>query len=90
MSFWLETGTALVYLVSLPLTGLFALWYGEVLIGFAEEARLFFLHLLRQDLMERLEKRRTHILGELDRGREDYLVWLEEPEAKSHNPPHSM
>jgi 1-acyl-sn-glycerol-3-phosphate acyltransferase len=84
VSFWLDMGTAMVYLISLPLTGLFALWYGEVLIGFVEEVRVFFLHLLRRDLMERLEKRRAHILAELDRGREDYLAWQEQ--TRGENP----
>ena len=82
-SFWLAPGLAPLYLISLPLSGLFALWYGEVLTGFAEEARVFFLHLLRRDLMERLEKRRTHILGELDRGREDYLAWQEQTRGET-------
>lgn len=83
MSFWLDAGMAIVYLISLPLTGLFALWYSEYLTGFTEESRVFFLHLLRRDLMERLEKRRIHILAELDRGREDYLAWQEQTRGET-------
>ncbi len=78
VSLWLGMGTALVYLFSLPLTGLVALFYGEVLTGFAEEGRVFLLHLLRRDLMERLQKRRDHIVAKLERAREDYLARQEE------------
>jgi hypothetical protein len=76
---WFEVQTALVYFISLPLTGLFALIYTEALTGFAEEARIFSLHLLRRDLMERLQKRRDRIVAELERGRDEYLASQEIP-----------
>jgi hypothetical protein len=70
---WLGTGTALAYFLLLALTGLFALFYVEILTGFAEDVRVFFLHLLKGDLMERLQKRRNRIVRELERASEEYL-----------------
>jgi 1-acyl-sn-glycerol-3-phosphate acyltransferase len=66
-------GLAIIYLISLPLTGLFALGYQERLSGFFEEVRLFLLHLLRRDEMSRLKKRREAITRELEICREEYL-----------------
>jgi 1-acyl-sn-glycerol-3-phosphate acyltransferase len=72
VGFWAGAWAGLLYLISLPATGLFALFYLERLTGFAEEIRLFFLHLFRRELMERLESHRDRIVQELEQGRKDY------------------
>jgi 1-acyl-sn-glycerol-3-phosphate acyltransferase len=69
---WLGMGTALAYFFLLPAAGLFALFYAETLTGFAEDVRVFFLHLLKRDLIERLQKRRNRIVRELERAGEEY------------------
>ncbi len=69
---WVGTWAGVLYFVSLPVTGLFALSYMERFSGFAEEIHIFFLHLTRRNLMERLGSRRDRILRELERGREEY------------------
>jgi hypothetical protein len=63
---------AWIYFGLLPVTGLFALAYMEGLEGFAEEIRVFFLHLTRRDFMGKLETRRERILQELDLCRRQY------------------
>ncbi len=70
---WAGFGTAIIYLVSLPMTGLLALDYQERMSGFFEEVRLFFVHLFRRDEISRLQKRREAITRELELYREDYL-----------------
>ncbi len=74
VGYWLGGWIALAYLATLPISGLFALGFMEVMTGFAEEVRIFFLHLRRGNLMERLQRRRIRILNELKRDREAYLV----------------
>ena len=59
------SGTAIIYLVSLPVTGLLALGYQEKMFGFFEEVRLFFVHLFSRDEMRRLQERREAITHEL-------------------------
>ncbi len=70
---WAEVGTAIIYLVSLPMTGLLALDYQERMSGFFEEVRLFFVHLFRRDEISRLQQRRESIKRELKLYREEYL-----------------
>jgi hypothetical protein len=70
---WMGSWIALAYFLLLPVTGLFALFYAEDLAGFTEEIRVFLLHLLRGDRMDRLQKRRDRIIRELERGRDEYL-----------------
>jgi hypothetical protein len=69
----LGAATAWFYLGLLPLSGLFALSYMEALEGFADEIRVFFLHLTRQDIVGKLKTRRECILEELELCREQYL-----------------
>jgi hypothetical protein len=71
----LGAATAWIYFGLLPVTGLFALAYMEGLEGFAEEIRVFFLHLSRRDFMGKLKTRREHILQELDLCRQQYENW---------------
>ena len=70
---WAGMGTAIIYLVSLPMTGLLALDYQERMSGFFEEVRLFFVHLFRRDEISRLQQRREAIKRELELYREEYL-----------------
>ena len=74
VGYWMGGWAALGYLATLPISGLFALRFTEVMTGFAEEVRVFFLHLRRGNLLERLQKRRIRIVNELKRDREEYLV----------------
>ncbi len=66
-------GTGIIYLVSLPVTGLMALDYQERMSGFFEEVRLFFIHLFKRDELSRLQARREAIKRELRLYREEYL-----------------
>ena len=70
---WAGPGTGIIYLVSMPVTGLLALDYQERMSGFFEEVRLFFVHLFRRDEISRLQERREAIKRELKLYREEYL-----------------
>ena len=64
--------SALLYLLSLLPSGLFALYYGEVFLGFFEEVRVFTFHVLNRDRVGRLSERRDRLLSELVRCRHEY------------------
>ncbi len=72
VSHWAGLGPAIIYLVSLPATGLLALGYQEKMSGFFDEVRLFFVQLLRRDEINRLEERREAITRKLELYRQEF------------------
>jgi 1-acyl-sn-glycerol-3-phosphate acyltransferase len=73
VGYWAGVKPAFIYLLLLPLTGLFALRYQEAMDGLFDEIRVFFFHLLKPDRVGRLQEWRDAITNELERCRKEYL-----------------
>lgn len=69
--FWLT----LVYFISLPLTGFFALFYVNYFQSTRNKWRVFSLFFKKTALVSQLIAKRTEILQELEKAKEDYLTF---------------
>jgi len=78
---WRVFGRAvgLLYGVSLPLSGLFALRYWAEIRGMIRSLRVSYLNLTRRQMVASLLKEREQLIAELDAARENFLLATREP-----------
>ena len=78
---WRAFGAArgLIYGVSLPLSGLFALRYWAEIRGMARSLRVSYLNLTRHRMVTSLLGERERLIAEFDAARDDFLLATREP-----------
>ncbi len=74
---------ALAYLVTLPITGFFALAYASVRRNSLDNWRLIALFYKRADLVSTLITQRSALIKELERAKEEYWAYLEREKNKN-------
>lgn len=68
---------ALAYLLSLPITGFFALAYARMRKNSLDRWRLLTLFYKRADLVSKIVAERTSLISELESAKEEYWKYLE-------------
>lgn len=71
--FWPDTRLLLVYLISLPTSGFFALRFWNILMRVREDWLLLRLFLSKSPVAESLKRQRQDLINELEQARQEYL-----------------